>query len=533
MSESHIPGFNRIVERFADDLSRPEYRAQWRRKNALAVEMRRRNLFLRENLARDWEHCHVALGVKAAAPRSARIVDFGGGGSILCYELALSGYDVTVIDVDRDVCDFVNSNAAVLGFASRLKAVHYDGRSAWPHEDATIDIVASVSVFEGLLPRQRRAFFRETARVLAPQGQLLLTFDFGEGARLIADPPTSVAEIVSEIVVPSGLSLIPPLPVAPLFTKHAPPPVRLAVKDVDGFDYVMAEYTFGAIQLMKTRASPPAAAAAPGGAQRAGGEDDDIETLSLSLLGGLARDGRLRDLAPIAVRFELWEEEVARAWSWREDAAGSDAAAPRPADCIFAGTEPALRQLLLQPDSFWTLYYGGEPPAERQHEQGVAPGRPPAIQRVMDGARPHPGGARSSCHKCPRHAGRESCHFCLRRRIWRRGLRHPCGIAWVPRRFRWNTASRGFTAPGWHSMQRITFARRCLATPPSSASGSPSTTQPAITSRRSISPSSLLRWRRRCRTCGTVREPIPRGDCCSSATRRPARMRTMICSTSW
>jgi hypothetical protein len=69
----------------------------------------------------------------------------------------------------------------------------------------------------------------------------------------------------------------------------------------------------------------------------------------------------LRDLTPIAVRFELWEEDAARAWSWQEDAAaGSDAAAPRPADCIFAGTEPALRQLLLQPDSFWTLCYGGE-----------------------------------------------------------------------------------------------------------------------------------------------------------------------------
>jgi hypothetical protein len=363
MTDSALPQFNRVVRRFGDDLVQPAYRTQHRRNLALTAELRSRGMAVREDPARGWEHAHVSLRVKAELAAGARIVDLGGGGSICAYELALSGFDVTVIDSDAEVCAVVNGNAQTLGLGQRLRARHYDGCSTWPAGDGAAQMVVCVSVFEAILRSRRPAFFAECRRVLDVGGQLLLTFDYGEGARLVGDPPCSMADVRSDIVEASGLALVGPLPDPPSFTDGFPPPVRLSLPDVDGFDYVMAAYTFAALRFIKRTPVGPTPSDPPVGASAASAGIGHTcpETLSRQVLARALAEGRLAGLAPAVVRFEAWDEHATKGWYWAISPAGAeqqDRAAGPPA-CVLSGTGPALCELLSAPDAFWSLHYRG------------------------------------------------------------------------------------------------------------------------------------------------------------------------------
>jgi SAM-dependent methyltransferase len=360
MSEADAAEFNRIVRRFADDLARPSYRTQRRRHRALFARMRRRGLFVREDPARDWEHCHVALQLEATMAPGSKIVDFGGGGSILCYQLAASGYDVTVIDVDAAICRIVNVNAGRLGFGAALRAIHHDGRSPWPLAAGDVDAIVSVSVFEALLRRQRTAFFAECRRVLRLHGELLMTFDFGAGARLVGDPPRSIDDVMAEIVRPSGLALAGAIPSLPHFDADLPPPVRLAVPDVDGFDFVTAAYTFAALRFLKQDDPAPDAGAVPSAVPSAAA-GLDAKSACAEVLRRMSASGRLRDLAPVTVAFEAWDEAGDECWFWEisQSARQVDVTTLRPG-CVLAGTRRALGELLRRPEEFWALHSRGE-----------------------------------------------------------------------------------------------------------------------------------------------------------------------------
>jgi SAM-dependent methyltransferase len=289
----------------------------------------------------------------------ASILDVGGGGSIACYEMALSGYRVTVIDVDAAVCAAIDRNARQLGLADRLRTNHHDGGSAWPVGDETADAVVCVSVFEAMLGRQRALFFAECRRVLKPRAELLLTFDFGPGARLVGDAPRTLVEVRSQIVDASGLACAEPLPAAPRFTTESHCPVRLSVPGVDGCDYVTAAYTFGALRLVRPAAGIAGAPIPAPCRWRPGA--GDVRALAQALLRHLAGNGALAGLAPLVVQFEAWDEDRVRRWFWelRGTGARQVAMTRAPVDVVLSATPAALHELLRRPQAFWALHYAG------------------------------------------------------------------------------------------------------------------------------------------------------------------------------
>lgn len=247
--------FNRIPARFRDELSKPEYRAKTEALKAVVGRLARLGLAVRLDFAREWENAHVLLELdrlRATAPVET-ILEVGGGNSPICYYLAEQGMSVVVLDIDRRMMALVNDNSRVLGREGRLRGVHYRGPE-WPLGDAQFDCVISISVFEGILRKHRPRFWSELRRVMKPGASLLMTFDYGEGGRLVADPPTSVGEIDEQIVRASGLTLVGSGFTEPRFDPDHGPPVKTIVRTVDGLDYRVAAYTFAAVHLRKSDA---------------------------------------------------------------------------------------------------------------------------------------------------------------------------------------------------------------------------------------------------------------------------------------
>lgn len=206
---------------------------------------------LRADAGREWEYAWVlaALARLAAAGVPSRILDIGGGNSPLCHLLGERGHAVTVLDPDQAVVRAIADHACRLGAGARLAAAtpHH---GQWPFVDDSFDVAVCVSVFEGILRRDRPLFWREIRRCLRPGGSLLLTCDYGTDARWLGDPPASLADIAADIVDASGLTLAGPLPTEPQFLPANPPPIQAAVLGVDG-EQVSVAYTFVALHLRR------------------------------------------------------------------------------------------------------------------------------------------------------------------------------------------------------------------------------------------------------------------------------------------
>lgn len=260
--------FNKIVSKFSDDLSTRPYREKTDRMEKLIEDFRARELPLRVDFARPWENAHILLKVEQLFPEPGgqRLLDFGGGNSPTSYLLAERGFDVTVLDVAGATIDVVNRAAKALGLNDRLRALQYGGR-LWPLSDDMFECVLSLSVFEGLMPRLRPLFWRELRRVLRPGGSLLMTFDFGPEARFVGDGPSTVEAIEEQIIRASGMDLVGAPLAEPIYDPQHGPPVKLPVDTMDGYDYVIAQYSFGAVHLRNRqtpdRALPSLAPRAP------------------------------------------------------------------------------------------------------------------------------------------------------------------------------------------------------------------------------------------------------------------------------
>jgi SAM-dependent methyltransferase len=249
--------WNRLVARFADDLDRPAHAAAAAALAALAAGFAQCGVPLRSDHERTWEHAHVLVGVdrllqaRGADRPLPTLLDLGGGNSALAYVLAERGLPVTVLDVDQAVVAAVRRAAVVAGCVDRLHAdVVACGRL--PIVDAAVDVVVCVSVIEGVLRCDRPRFWAEVRRVLRPGGTVLLTFDYGPGARAVGDPPVDRGALARDLVVASGLELRGELPAEPVFGPDGPP-VRQVVPTVDGLGTRTVAYTFGALELRRPR----------------------------------------------------------------------------------------------------------------------------------------------------------------------------------------------------------------------------------------------------------------------------------------
>jgi ubiquinone/menaquinone biosynthesis C-methylase UbiE len=244
--------FNRVLRRFADDLLRPEYAAKVNALRELVGRVHAQGLDLRLDNERDWENAHVLLELeRLAADRGPlKLLDAGGGNGPTAYLLAEAGHDVTVMDVDRGAISGLEHNAPALGLGERLRAVH-GGMGPWPFDDAQFDVVVSISVIEGVLRSQRAGFFDEAARVLRPAGSLLLTFDYGAGARYVSDAPASPAEVERDFVEATPFERVGPAFECAPWHPEVGPPVKAIVPGPDGLDTRVAEYSFGALHLRR------------------------------------------------------------------------------------------------------------------------------------------------------------------------------------------------------------------------------------------------------------------------------------------
>ena len=244
--------FNRVLRRFADDLPRPEYAAKVNALRELVGRVHAKDLDLRLDNERDWENAHVLLELERLASDRGplKLLDAGGGNGPTAYLLAEAGHDVTVMDVDRGAISGLEHNAPALGLGERLRAVH-GGMGPWPFEDAQFDVVVSISVIEGVLRSQRAGFFHEAARVLRPEGSLLLTFDYGEGARFVSDAPASPAEVERDFVEATPFERVGPSFECAPWHPEVGPPVKAIVPGPDGLDTRVAEYSFGALHLRR------------------------------------------------------------------------------------------------------------------------------------------------------------------------------------------------------------------------------------------------------------------------------------------
>ena len=244
--------FNRVLRRFADDLPRPEYSAKVNALRELVGRVQAQGLDLRLDNERDWENAHVLLELeRLAADRGPlKLLDAGGGNGPTAYLLAEAGHDVTVMDVDRGAISGLEHNAPAMGLGERLRAVH-GGMGPWPFEAAQFDVVVSISVIEGVLRSQRAGFFHEAARVLKPEGSLLLTFDYGEGARFVSDAPASPAEVERDFVEATPFERVGPAFECAAWHPEVGPPVKAIVPGPDGLDTRVAEYSFGALHLRR------------------------------------------------------------------------------------------------------------------------------------------------------------------------------------------------------------------------------------------------------------------------------------------
>lgn len=256
MSASHPPPpFNRLASDLDADLARPEYRAVTGALADLCVRFARMGRTLRRDVGRAWENAHVLVEferlVLARAGRAPirRVLDVGGGNSPLAYHLAERGFHVAVVDTDPAVVQTIAANGRELQWHDRLTAqCPVSGRFPW--RDESFDCVFCISVLEGVLRKDRARLFAEIGRTLRRGGSLLLTFDYGAGARCFGDPPTSLQEIDDDVVRASGLELVGDaheLPVA----GRAQPPVVNAAPSLDGRGDQRCAYTFGAVHLRR------------------------------------------------------------------------------------------------------------------------------------------------------------------------------------------------------------------------------------------------------------------------------------------
>ncbi|WP_327325227.1 class I SAM-dependent methyltransferase [Streptomyces sp. NBC_01210] len=252
--------FNVIVRRFADFLERPEYDRKKRDMLALEEKLEGVGIPLRHDFARIWEPVHVLLELdrtRASGEISGPVLEFGGGNSIVGYMMAASGIETHVLDVDPAVHEDVQRGAERAGVSRLLKSSLYNGHEPWPFPDNSFSCLIAVSVYEGLTTWGRRLFWQEARRVLVDGGTLLLTFDYGDGARGVSDPVVSVPGLL-ELISASGLSLVGELPTPPSGAELAADgPVKLPVSTMDGHDLRVLQYSFGALQLTKPVGSRP------------------------------------------------------------------------------------------------------------------------------------------------------------------------------------------------------------------------------------------------------------------------------------
>jgi SAM-dependent methyltransferase len=145
-----------------------------------------------------------------AGDRPRRALDVGCGGGRNSAHLAALGVDVTGFDASTVAIERARRRLGDARVTARL-LVH-DLRSGLPARDAEVDLALDVFVYKHQIqPDERRAYREELARVLAPEGRVLLSLaepddgyystcppwpEAGAGPNAVVDPETGVGSVL-------------------------------------------------------------------------------------------------------------------------------------------------------------------------------------------------------------------------------------------------------------------------------------------------------------------------------------------------
>jgi SAM-dependent methyltransferase len=117
---------------------------------------------------KSWDVLETVRFIERHLPRAARILDIGANTSeILCILHRLGYTDLTGLDVAAEVLR--------MPYASAIRYVRGDFMHA-SFDDASFDALTAISAIEHGYDGE--ALFRECARLLRPEGHLLLSFDY-------------------------------------------------------------------------------------------------------------------------------------------------------------------------------------------------------------------------------------------------------------------------------------------------------------------------------------------------------------------
>jgi 2-polyprenyl-3-methyl-5-hydroxy-6-metoxy-1,4-benzoquinol methylase len=148
--------------------------------------------------SRVWEYPYVLHHLQRWQRRSAtdrlQALDVGCGATFFPFAVAKAGYDVTGVDVDPVCVDVLDHAARLLPAGPGSVTALQGSAEALPLADNAFDVAYSVSVLEHL-PDPSLAV-AELARVLRPEGLLVLTIDLGltPGIEIAAAPYQRLVE---------------------------------------------------------------------------------------------------------------------------------------------------------------------------------------------------------------------------------------------------------------------------------------------------------------------------------------------------
>src|SRR2546425_4060489 len=140
---------------------------------------------LQGEIYRERQRAVLAQVAQLELPAEASILEIGCGAGLLTLELARLGHSVHAVDASETMVSLTAERARRTGLYARLVARTADVY-ALPFADATFSLVIAV----GLLPwlhRPERAL-EEIARVLEPQGRLILTANNRARLNTLVDP---------------------------------------------------------------------------------------------------------------------------------------------------------------------------------------------------------------------------------------------------------------------------------------------------------------------------------------------------------
>lgn len=195
----NIPEFNRAGLAALSDLNLDQTKNIFKKlEHYQSLFLENESLFISQELpccrdplhqwSRVWEYPYVYYHLSKIRSefllnsKFGNIVDFGSGVSFFPFSAAKLGFHVNCIDVDPVVQNNILRAKEVIDVRPGKIEFYLSNGEELPFEKNSIDIIYSISVLEHIGAFEK--IFTEFARIIAPGGVLILTFDLagsGEG----------------------------------------------------------------------------------------------------------------------------------------------------------------------------------------------------------------------------------------------------------------------------------------------------------------------------------------------------------------